>query len=298
MHRRNLLISTSILVVLLACNFPSVIPISTPTVVVTTAPSPTPTRTLQAPEAPENPTASPTEPSSVPTLVTPPASPESTNQPLLEWEGFGPWGDGDETRCKALQVESDLQVQAGSCEDPASAGQPAGQQFTEMALRFAPFEYVTANERVVFRGEGEIAGPAWQRAILAWAHWTFAEVTTGHACAACRTVLSWEFGPVPDQLEFCTHLVVLDYGYAYVETSLCGGGDVAGYTAGWLETDEWGALDAWLTDRGALLEEDRTFAGKGTNPLTAEELEQLEGWTSAVFTRLSETGDVGSGQGG
>jgi hypothetical protein len=198
-----------------------------------------------------------------------------------------------------MRIGSDYQLQAGPCEQAAGIVQPAGQQFTEMVYRFAQFETVTANESVVFRGLGEIESPAWQRAILAWAHWTYAEVITGQICAACRTVFSWGFVPNPDQPGFCTSLVVLDYGYAYAETSPCEGGGLAGYLGGWLETGEWETMDSWLTTRAAYFtEENMTFAGTGTVPLAAGELDALAAWANAVYDRLVAAGEVGSGQGG
>lgn len=216
----------------------------------------------------------------------------------LEWEGFGVWGDGDETRCKTLSVNAEHLIQAGFCGQPPVAVQPAGQQFVEMVARLAPFEYLTAGERVSFHGEGQLDSQAWQRAAAAWAHWTYAEVTSGHTCAACRTVLSWDFGPSPDDPALCRHLTVLDYGYATVETMPCAGGDLTGFASGWLDPGEWERFDAWLYSWGAVFAGENYFAGMGTAPITPEGSERIASWAKGVFDRISQEAESGSGQGG
>jgi hypothetical protein len=227
------------------------------------------------------------------------ATPSQPTQadPLLDWEGFGVWGDGDDTRCKTLQIDADHNLKAGYCGEDASASWPAGAQFEEMVGKFAPFEYVTANERLFFRGRGQLDSPAWQRALAAWAHWTYAEVSSGHPCAACRTVLSWDFGPHPEDSSLCRHLTVLDYGYGTVETLPCGGGDNAGYVGGWLEPAEWEPFDSWLYNLGAVFEGDNYFAGAGLEPVTPGQAGQIESWAKGVFDRLNQEGEAGSGQG-
>lgn len=219
-------------------------------------------------------------------------------QPVLEWEGFGVWGDGDETHCKTLSVDQEHLIQAGFCGQPPVAVQPAGQQFAEMAARLATFEYLTANERVSFDGAGQLDSQAWQRAAAAWAHWTYAEVTSGHACASCRTVLSWDFGPSPDNTALCRRLNVLDYGYATIETLPCAGGDITGFAGGWLETGEWEMFDEWLYGWGAVFEGENYFSGMGAAPITPEESDRIESWAKAVFDRINQDAESGSGQGG
>jgi len=219
-------------------------------------------------------------------------------QALLEWEGFGVWGDGDETRCKTLSVDQEHRIQAGFCGQPPVGVQPAGQQFAEMAARLASFEYLSASERVSFNGAGQLDSQAWQRAAAAWAHWTYAEVTSGHACTACRTVLSWDFGPSSENPALCRRLTVLDYGYAVVETMPCAGGELTGFSGGWLEPGEWEIFDVWLYSWSAVIERENYFAGVGTAPITPLEADQIESWAKGVFDRILQDPEAGSGQGG
>ena len=100
---------------------------------------------------------------------------------------------------------------------------PTGPEFAEMAARFAPFTYNADSDKLVFRGYGSIASPAWQRAILAWAQWTTGETISGHVCASCRTAMSWFLDEVDGQPGICKHLTVLNYGYATAETVPCTG---------------------------------------------------------------------------
>ncbi|MCC7353125.1 MAG: hypothetical protein IT330_05145 [Anaerolineae bacterium] len=221
------------------------------------------------------------------TTIPPQVTPTAANQPILVWEGSVVWGDSDETKCKAMQVEANHQMTLGYCSQLTARGQAVRQEFLEMETRLAPFQLKAEKESLVFRGKGTLDGPAWQRAVLAWAHWTFAEAFTGRACASCRTVLSWYFGEVPDQAGMCRHLTVLDYGYATAETVPCKGGEVQKQIGGWVETREWEELDEWLYNRATVYKEDNYFLGIGTQQMSEAEVAQLEEWAQGVYERLA-----------
>jgi hypothetical protein len=53
--------------------------------------------------------------------------------PLLEWQGYGPWGDGDAATCKQLYVYFGGAMAAGFCGERNGAAMPVGPEFAEMA---------------------------------------------------------------------------------------------------------------------------------------------------------------------
>jgi len=208
--------------------------------------------------------------------------------PALAWEGQGLWGDEDATRCKTLQIGADGQMTLGYCGQTLTVTSLNRPEFGEMLERLAAFELETPTDSLVFQGRGQIDDPAWQRAVLAWVHWTFGETWSGRACAACRTALSWHLGPLTtDDPSQCAHLTVLDYGQAYAEVRPCEGGPVLVQANGWLETDEWGQLDEWLTGRSELYSGDNYLAGAGSQSMTQAEQAQLEELARGTYTRLS-----------
>jgi inhibitor of cysteine peptidase len=213
---------------------------------------------------------------------------------LLDWQGYGVWGDEDATRCKTLQIGADGQVAMGYCGEALTTTSFDRPEFEEMVDRLAPFELKTPTDDLVFQGRGQIAGPEWQRAVLAWVHWTFGESWAGRACAACRTALSWHLGPLSPEpttssagSSQCAHLTVLDHGYAYAEVRPCEGGPLQTQTNGWLETAEWVQLDEWLYGRAALYSGDNYLAGLGSQSMTEAESAQLEALARSIYARLT-----------
>lgn len=210
--------------------------------------------------------------------------------PVLIWEGHTEFGDGDKNSCKSLLLAADNQGLLGPCGAAQTRVQlNQEREWAEILARFAPFQYATPDERLVFQGAGLVAGPAWQRAIATWTRFTYAELLAGRASASGRTVLSWWLGEIPDQPGYCAHLVVLAYGYAYSNIELCeGGGPPQRSNGGWLETDEWEPFDAWLYSRGSVYQDNNYFSGiEGLPEMSQSEVDQLAQWTQAVYTRLA-----------
>lgn len=217
------------------------------------------------------------------------AGSEANTEPGLIWEGFTEFGDGNAETCKSLRVGPGSQAVVGECETIETAGQVQefqNQAWTEMLDRFAPFEYSSDAEKVIFRGTGQIEGPAWQRAIATWARFTYGELFTGRVGAAVRTSLSWSLGEVPGQPGSCGRLLVLNFGYAYRNVEPCGGGQLQSTVGGWLETDELEQFDAWLYGREAVYQNDSYFAGEGAQPMSEAEQAELATWVESVYGRL------------
>jgi hypothetical protein len=208
--------------------------------------------------------------------------------PVLEWEGYGVW-DGDEngTKCKTLQIDANNEMKTGYCGETQAISFMNRPEFKEMVATFAPFEYETESERLIFRGRGDVASPAWQRAILAWTQWTYSESVTGRVCASCRAALSWHLGEVPGWSDRCMHLTVLNFGYTYAEILPCAGGEVYSRVAGWLETEEWERLDAWLYSRSAVYQENNYFEGMGSQSMSQAEVADLVHLAHLIYNRMN-----------
>jgi len=215
-----------------------------------------------------------------------------TTETLLTWEGHVAIGDDDTERCHRLIVTADHQALFGPCSAAPSTSQFSPPQWDEMIARFASFENSAAEMRIVFRGQGQVAGAAWQRAIAAWAHDTYARLLTGRACAACGTVMNWSFGPLADQPGLCSNLWVTNYGYAYRGQALCAGGQAEIVDQGWLETDEWAQLDAWLSGRTETYMGEggvNYLAGRGKQAMSEAEQAELARWAQKVSARLTSS---------
>jgi hypothetical protein len=269
MQTKHLIVVLYLCLSLAACTTPVASPATPAGVNIATATS--------APVATSAPTATAAPPQPMPTAA---------NQPVLAWEGFVAWGDSDESQCKAMQVDANHQMSLGYCGQLTARGEAIRQEFLEMETRLAPFQLKTDKESLVFRGKGTLDGAAWQRAVLAWTHWTFAEAFTGRACASCRTVLSWYLGEVAGQAGMCRHLTVLDYGYATAETVPCKGGEAQKQVGGWVDAQDWEEFDHWLYNRTNLYKGDNYFQGTGFQPMSDAEVEQLEEWALRVYERL------------
>jgi hypothetical protein len=218
---------------------------------------------------------------------------EAANAPeaYLIWEGHTEIGDGDLESCKSLVIASDDQARIGPCGDAQSQRTlPANhsREFAEMLAHFTPFEYDTPQEHVVFRGKGQVAGPAWERAIAAWARFTYGETLADRVGASVKTVMAWPMGEVPDRPGYCNQVIVMVYGYAYVYLVPCQGGPVQEAVGGWLETDEWEQFDAWLYGRAPVYQNEGYFAGEGVVEMTEDEVIELANWAETVYARLRD----------
>jgi hypothetical protein len=219
-----------------------------------------------------------------------PSSPPSGRgeEVVLTWEG-DPLPDDNQAECRSLRLTAAGQAMLGPCGAVENPGQMlAGQarEWSEMLVRFAPFTAETIQGRVDFQGQGQITSPAWQRAIAAWARFTYLELSSGRVSASVRTVLSWWVGEVADRPGYCRHLVVLISGYAYTDILPCDGHEAQAVAGGWLDTAEWDKFDAWLYQQAPLYQGDNYLSGLGTAEMSEDEVAALTDWATDVYTRL------------
>jgi hypothetical protein len=227
---------------------------------------------------------------SVSSAVTPTHVEEITPEPYLVWEGHTDIGDGDTDSCKSLVIASDAQARVGSCGDTQpqeTLSANHSREWAEILARFAPFEYDTPQEHLALRGKGQVSGPAWERAIAAWARFTYGELLAGRVSASVKTIMAWSMGEVPEQPGYCNQLIVLVYGYAYLYLIPCQDGPVQEAVGGWLEADEWEQLDAWLYSRAPVYQDEGYFAGEGAEEMNEAEIAELSNWAKTVYARLS-----------
>lgn len=219
----------------------------------------------------------------------PTAAPPSEEDPVvLLWEG-DPLADDNQDECRALQVTASGQATIGPCgapDTPVEQLTVRSGEWTEMVTRFAPFETETDQGRIVFQGQGQISSPAWERAIAAWARFSYLEMSSGRVSASARTVSSWWLGELTDQPGLCRHLVVLISGYAYSNITPCEGGQVQETLGGWLDTAEWDRFDGWLYSYGELYQDNNYFTGQAQGEMSQAETAALADWANDVYTRL------------
>jgi len=209
----------------------------------------------------------------------------------LTWRGPAEMGSPDTSRCASLAI-SGGQATLGACDGSATTvdlDKRLSGVWKEFEERLAPFEYTTPTETLIFEGMGTVSGEAWQRAVLAWARVTHAELASGRVSAAARTVASLFPGQLYDRKNVCTHLTVLDYGYAYAELIPCEGTGTIEVVGGWLETDELAQFDQWLYGRAPFYLDKEYIAGQGEQPLTEEEIAEARQWARRVWSWLQPT---------
>lgn len=222
-----------------------------------------------------------------------------TGETALLWEGQ-PVLDDSQGSCQRLRLTGDNQAAVGPCDtEPspvefAAAGRPGG--WAEIVSRFAPFEQTNGDEWIVFQGQGQLDGPAWQRAVSAWARLTTLELSSGRVSATGATVLSWWLGELPEQPGTCRQLVVMVQGYAYAHLTPCEGGQAELIGSGWLETSEWEPFDAWLYGRAPLYQANNYLDGRGTASMSAAEVADLAVWAETVYARLAPANSLPEGE--
>ncbi len=241
----------------------------------------------------EQPTSAPPEPTALPTAVPSPESlPSPTaavaDKPLLEWEGYSEFGDGDASKCKVMQIGADHATEVGYCKSSLEKKGTIRQQMVlEMFARLAPFEFKTDKDHLIFRGQGKEADPIWQQAVLEWVHTTYGEISTGHVCASCSTVFTWSMGVVPSLVNTCKLVYVLAWGYANVGTFPCTGGNSQDLRSGWLTTEEWKTLRE-LTGNFAINPDVPNTDTSSRVPGNDELTDKLNGWSRGIYDRLSQ----------
>jgi hypothetical protein len=238
--------------------------------------------------------------------------------PVLIWERRYV-GYDEKEYCSRLELGMDGQGVTGSCDSPdrlARVSEERVPQLTEMVARFAPFqseevESERAEREFIFQGQGEMASPAWQRAVTRWADRRYDEARgSSRSCDACETALYWWLPEVPGHPGYCGHLVVLDYGRAVAWVEPCAGTSGHREFSGWvwLNTAEWEAFDRWLYSRAHLCvstqpgcswseaAEDTCdelsglscFSGLGSEEMSEGEVAELTRWAEGVFARLMD----------
>lgn len=207
----------------------------------------------------------------------------------LVYQGPQELGLDDPTQCTTMSLDRSQNVTLGACDGTSrllALGKRFALDWDDIQNRFASFVYQTPTETLTFTGRGTVSGEAWQRAILAWARMTRAELAASRTNATGRTVMSWFFAQVPDQANVCEHLTVLTYGYAYAETVNCEGGEVIDATGDWLTDAELTQLDQWLYSRAPLYVERNYLDGKGSAQMSEAEATAVAQWAAAVRTRI------------
>lgn len=222
-----------------------------------------------------------------------PTEDHQNNNPeeALLWEGPALFAE-DQTECHRLRITQDNRVFIGLCAGEQTevefvAGGEGG--WADMVSRFAPFQSDTPDEHIIFNGRGQIAGPAWERAITTWARFTYAELASGHIGAANRTVLAWNLGEQPDQPGQCRMLIVLAHGYATASLTPCAGGQMQVLAGGWVAPAEWEQFDTWLYSRAPFYQDNSYLDGRGTTAMNAEEAAALAAWAEDVYATLTKT---------
>ncbi|MEZ4734598.1 MAG: hypothetical protein R3E79_46500 [Caldilineaceae bacterium] len=210
---------------------------------------------------------------------------------FLLYQGPQAFGMDDPSKCTTLSLDRSQNVTLGACDGTErllALGKRFALDWEEIQNRFGSFTYNTPSETLTFTGRGTASGEAWQRAVLAWARTTHAELVSGRASATGRTVMGWYFAQLPDQVNICEHLTVLNYGYAYAETVNCAGGEVIDTTGDWLTDTELAQLDQWLYQRAPLYVARNYLDGQGSTAMNEAEAAAVAAWAAAVRTRIWE----------
>lgn len=207
----------------------------------------------------------------------------------MTYEGPAELGQADASHCAAVRIGTE-EVTVWACDGTVTTvplSENLAATWADMAERFGRFIYETPSERLIFEGMGLIDDEIWQRALLAWARVTRAEMATGQSSATARTALSWHLGPVPDTTDVCAHLTVLDYGYAYAEQRACESGELISASEDWLEQAEMQQFDRWLYTFAPLYVEDNYLNGAGLELMPEEETADLQAWAENLWVRLA-----------
>ncbi len=207
----------------------------------------------------------------------------------MSYEGPAELGSGDTARCAILQIGGG-EASVWACDGTvttAPLGEKLAATWADISGRFGSFEYETPSERLTFQGMGSLVDPAWQRALLAWARVTRAELASGQTSATARTALSWNLGAVPDAADVCAHLTVLDYGYAYAEQRGCESGELVSSAEDWLSPEEMQQFDEWLYGYAPFYAGDNYINGVGQEQMAESDAAAVQEWAAALWTRLS-----------
>lgn len=215
-------------------------------------------------------------------------TPTNNAAPLLLWEGPALFAEAP-TECHRLSVTQDYQAFVGLCDGEQTeiefvTNREGG--LADIIAHFAPFQADTSRGRITFKGNGEIAGPAWERAITNWAQFTHAELVNGRVGAANRTVLAWNLGEQSGQPDKCQMLLVLGHGYATAGLIPCEGGQMEVITNGWIDPADWEQFDTWLYSNAPFYQDNNYLDGRGTVEMSAKEANALVEWAETMYAKL------------
>lgn len=208
---------------------------------------------------------------------------------VLSWEGRMALSDDDTTRCHELRVFASGEAEWNPCGGTPRRERLGGGEWEKIVSHLAPFTLGTAEARLRLDGQGEAAGNVWQRALADWAKTTYSELSTGHVCASCHTVLVWSFGATEAEPGLCETLWVTSLGYAYHGAAPCEGGPSEIVAEGWLLSEEWTEADSWLRTRATTYAGPNNasyLAGQGAEPMGDAEIAGFEVWANGVRARL------------
>lgn len=211
-----------------------------------------------------------------------------SDETLLLWEGSALFAE-NQTVCHRLRITTPGQAFIGPCDGEQTEVEFVTNQnggLTDMISRFAPFQADTPPRRITFNGQGEIGGPAWERAISNWAQFTYAELASGRIGAANRTALAWNLG---EQNRQCRMLLVLAHGYTTAGLTPCEGGQMEVLATGWIDTAEWEQFDGWLNNRAPFYQDNSYLDGRGTTEMTIDEANALAKWAEEVYAKLTQS---------
>jgi len=209
----------------------------------------------------------------------------------LTYRGPQELGSPDAAPCAQMTITGS-DVRLVDCEGAETTlPLPDGPASTLRDLRqqVSSFIYTNDSEQLTFQGTGENTGEEWQRAVLAWARSTRAELAGGQTSATARTALSWSLGLVADSPGVCAHLTVLDYGYAYAEQRNCENGDLVSSVEDWLTQEEMAQFDPWLYNYAPLYAGDNNenyINGVGEASMSADEAAAVAAWAQTLWERL------------
>ncbi len=219
-------------------------------------------------------------------------------EPALAWEGR------EQNEASKLLIATDGNVGIGCC---GGLFVPLGQRsitakWPVFQARFAPFQYETPEEKLVFKGMGnEKATLAWQRAIAAWARASYGSLYTGNVCASCPTRLYWYLKALKEPQPRAV-LLVTEYGDVSIAPArpISDAISVPEITPiyDWLTTDEMELFDAWLYAHNtfqcsaegtgeAIASFDGGLNNQNARPMSEAEFAQVTDWIQKLYARLT-----------
>jgi hypothetical protein len=198
------------------------------------------------------------------------------------------WEEEINGACFALEVQTDGEAATGPCGNALTPVPGSGVNMGEweaIQTHFGAVATDTDHGYIAFQGSGRATSPAWARALAIWAEFTAMEQPARRTAAATRTALAWRLGEVPWAAGECHQLLVLAYGYAYVNQIPCtGSGQAQTHHQAWLTDEELATFQGWMDDAASVEGEPGYLDAQGSTPLAPAE---LTAWAEAVVARMT-----------